>query len=338
MARPIVSRPIVIGHRGVPACRLEHSRASYELAIAWGADHIEPDLVCTADGHLVARHENEIGDTTDVADHPEFADRRTAKFVDGIPRAGWFTEDFTLAELKTLRTRERLPQLRPQNIGLTAEILTFDDVLDIAQAADRRVGVCVEIKHSGYFRGLGLDLDDRIVATLDRRDLNRVDADVPVVLQSFETRNLRELRGRTPLPLTQLLDRKGAPWDFIEARDPRTYDDLTTPEALAEIATYADAIGPNKSLVVGRRTGHWLTGETGLVDAAHAVGLQVHIWTMRDENNFLPADFRLGTDKAAPGDALAEYRVFIDAGVDGFFADDTRIAREALGLTSSVGT
>ncbi|RYJ04810.1 MAG: glycerophosphodiester phosphodiesterase, partial [Actinomycetales bacterium] len=264
-----MSRPIVIGHRGVPTYRLEHSRASYELAIAWGADHIEPDLVCTADGHLVVRHENEIGDTTDVADRPEFAGRKTAKFVDGIPRAGWFTEDFTLAELKTLRTRERLPQLRPQNIGLTAEILTFDDVLDLAEAADRRVGVCVEIKHSGYFRGLGLDLDDRIIATLDRRDLNRTDADVPVVLQSFETRNLRELRRRTPLPLTQLLDRKGAPWDFIEARDPRTYDDLTTPEALAEIATYADAIGPNKSLVVGRRTGHWLTGETGLVDAAH---------------------------------------------------------------------
>ncbi|GAA1752549.1 glycerophosphodiester phosphodiesterase [Aeromicrobium alkaliterrae] len=332
MERPLVSEPLVIAHRGVPTYRLEHSRASYELAIAWGADFIEPDVVCTSDGHLVVRHENEIAETTDVADRPEFAARKTTRFVDGIPRTGWFTEDFTLAELRTLRGQERLPQLRPQNIDLagTEPVLTFEEVLDIAAAADRRVGVYVETKHPGYFAGLGLDLDDRLIEALDRRDLNRPGADVPVIIQSFETGNLRRLRPRTPLPLIQLIDRQGAPWDFIEAKDPRTYADLTTPEALAEIATYADGIGPNKSLVVARDAGHRLVGETGLVAAAHAVGLQVHIWTMRDENNFLPVDFKLSDDKAARGDALGEYRVFLEAGVDGFFADDTRTAREAL--------
>ncbi|WP_229051790.1 glycerophosphodiester phosphodiesterase family protein [Aeromicrobium sp. Leaf350] len=330
MERPLVSPPLIIAHRGVPTYRLEHTRASYELAIEWGADFIEPDVVCTSDGHLVVRHENEISETTDVALHPEFAGRRTTKLVDAIARTGWFTEDFTLEELQTLRTVERLPQLRPRNIALAEPIVTLEEVLDIAEAADRRVGVYVETKHPGYFADLDLDLDDRVLAALERRGLNRADADVPVMIQSFETRNLRGLRPRTPLPLIQLIDRKGAPWDFMEAQDPRTYADLTTPEALAEIATYADGIGPNKSLVVGRRKGHWLTGETGLVAAAHAVGLQVHVWTMRDENNFLPADFKLGEDLSAHGDALAEYRVFLEAGVDGFFADDTSTAREAL--------
>jgi glycerophosphoryl diester phosphodiesterase len=332
VALPIDVPPIVIAHRGVPTYRLEHTRASYELAIAEGADFIEPDVVCTSDGHLVVRHENEIAETTDVADHPEFADRKATKFVDGIPRTGWFTEDFTLAELRTLRTQERLPQLRPQNVALagTEPVLTFEEVLDIAEAADRPVGVYVETKHPTYFRDLGLDLDDRLLAALERRGLNRPDADVPVMIQSFETGNLRGLRARTPLPLIQLIDRQGAPWDFIAARDPRTYADLTTPAQLADIATYADGIGPSKSLVIARDLEHHLIGETGLVAAAHAVGLLVHIWTMRDENNFLPTELRRGPDKAAHGDALEEYRLFLEAGVDGFFADDTATARKAI--------
>ncbi len=284
--------PTVIGHRGVPGHRLEHTRGSYLLAIEQGADYIEPDVVATRDGHLVVRHENEIGHTTDVADHPELADRRTTKRVDGVWTSGWFTEDLTLAEVKTLRVRERLPQLRPQNLALagTEEVLTLEEVVDIARQAPRRVGVYVETKHPSYFRERGLDLDDLLLDVLERADLNRADADVPVVVQSMETGNLRGLRPRTPLTLVQLMDRKGAPW-------------------------------ANKPLVIARRTGHWLDGETGLVARAHAAGLLVHVWTMRDENNFLPADFRTSTDRAAAGDAAAEYRAFFDAGVDGVFSD-----------------
>ncbi|MFT4299400.1 MAG: glycerophosphodiester phosphodiesterase family protein [Aeromicrobium sp.] len=331
-----VDRPIIIAHRGVPTYRLEHTRASYELAIAWGADYIEPDVVCTADGHLVVRHENEIGGTTDVADRPEFADRKTTKFIDGTPRTGWFTEDFTLAELKTLYVAERLPKLRPQNLALaqTARIETFEEVLDLAEAAGRRVGVYVETKHPSYFRSIGLDIDGRLIEALERRGLNQPVADIPVTIQSFETGNLRALRDHTPLTLIQLIDRQGAPWDFVEARDPRTYADLTTPEALADIATYADGIGPNKSLVIRRDGDYRLAGDTGLVAAAHAAGLLVHIWTMRDENNFLPTDLRRGEDVSAHGSVVEEFREFLAAGVDGFFADDTATAVAALGPRS----
>lgn len=315
--------PAVIGHRGVPGLRLEHTRASYELAIEQGADYIEPDVVATRDGHLVVRHENEIGHTTDIAARPEFSDRRTTKRIDGVWLSGWFTEDLTLEEVKTLRVRERLPQLRPQNLALagTQQVLTFEEVLEIARRADRRVGVYVETKHPTYFQGLGLDLDDRLVDALEAADLNRPDADVPVVIQSMETANLRGLRPRTPLTLVQLLDRKEAPWDLVAAGDPRTYADLTTSDQLTELARHVDGIGPNKTLVIARRRGHWLDGETGLVERAHAAGLLVHIWTMRDENNFLPADFRSSADVAAHGDAEAEYLAFFDAGVDGVFSD-----------------
>jgi glycerophosphoryl diester phosphodiesterase len=318
----------VIGHRGVPGLRLEHTRASYELAIAQGADYIEPDVVATRDGHLVVRHENEIGHTTDVADHPELADRRTTKQVDGVWLSGWFTEDLTLEEVRSLRVRERLPQLRPRNLELPADqrVLTFEEVLEIAAAADRRVGVYVETKHPSYFHELGLDLDDLLVAALEKADLNRVDADVPVVFQSKETANLRGLRPRTPLPLVQLMDRKGAPWDLEVAGDPRTYADLASGPELHRLAEHVDGIGPNKSMVIARRAGHWLDGETGLVGRAHEAGLVVHVWTMRDENNFLPADFRTSDDRAAHGDALAEYRAFLDAGVDGFFSDHSAVA------------
>lgn len=325
--------PVLIAHRGVPGHRLEHTRPSYELGIELGTDFIEPDVVATRDGHLVVRHENEIGHTTDVADHPEFADRRTTKVVDGVPFSGWFTEDFTLAELKQLRVRERLPQLRPQNLVLGGRepMLTFAEVVEIARHAnqtelDRRVGVYVETKHPTYFHGLGLDLDDLLVAEMERLDVNRLDADVPVVVQSMESANLRALRGRTPVPLVQLLDRADAPFDFVAAGDPRTYADLTTEKGLAFVAEYADGIGPNKSLVIGRDADHRLTRETGLVDRAHAADLWVHIWTMRDENNFLPLDYRIGTARSAHGDAQAEYRRFFEAGVDGVFSDFTQTA------------
>ncbi len=323
--------PIVIGHRGVPGHRLEHTRPSYLLAIAQGCDYIEPDVVATRDGVLVVRHENEISGTTDVASHPEFADRKVARVVDGVPYVGWFTEDFTLAELKTLRVRERLPQLRPQNIPLarTEQILTFDEVLDIAEEAgtegrDKPVGVYVETKHPTYFAGIGLDLNDLLVETLERRGLNHVGA--KIVIQSMETGNLQALRDRTPLTLIQLMDRVGAPYDLLAAGDPRTYWAMRKPPELAKIAAYADGIGPNKSQVIKRDLRARLAKTTKLVRRAHDLGLLVHIWTMRDENNFLPTDLRTSRDKAAHGDAVGEYLAFFDAGVDGVFSDYTATA------------
>jgi glycerophosphoryl diester phosphodiesterase len=326
---PARSVPVVIGHRGVPGHRLEHTRPSYQLALEQGADYLEPDVVATRDGVLVVRHENEISGTTDVAHRPELAARRTTKIVDGVAHTGWFTEDLTLAEVKTLRVRERLPKLRPQNIALGGheEVLTLDEVLDLAQAADRPVGVYIETKHPAYFASLGLDLNDLLLATLERHDLLHEGADV--LVQSMETANLRDLRQRSPLSLVQLLDRAEAPYDLVEDGDPRTYADLCTAAELAEIATYADGIGPNKSLVIARDGRGRLAGETGLVGLAHEHGLFVHVWTMRDENNFLPADLRTSSDKAAHGDAVGEYLAFYVAGVDGVFTDFTATAIRA---------
>jgi glycerophosphoryl diester phosphodiesterase len=328
-----VTTPIIIGHRGVPGERLEHTRPSYLLAIEQGADYIEPDVVSTKDGVLVVRHENEISGTTDVEEHPEFADRKVSKFVDGTPHAGWFTEDFTLEELKTLRVKERLPKLRPQNIPLahTEKILTFDEVLNIAEDAsehsDVPVGVYVETKHPTYFAGIGHNLNDLLIANLERRRLNR--AESKIIIQSMETGNLKDLRGRTPLQLIQLMDRQGAPFDLVAARDPRTYRSLTSRIELEKIAAYADGIGPNKSQVIKRDADYRLAGQTSLVRRAHDHGLLVHIWTMRNENNFLPTELRKGNNTADHGDALAEYLAFFDAGVDGVFSDFTSTAVQA---------
>lgn len=328
-----LTAPIIIGHRGVPGERLEHTRPSYLLAIEQGADYIEPDVVSTKDGVLVVRHENEISGTTDVAEHPEFANRKVSKFVDGVPHTGWFTEDFTLDEIKTLRVRERLPKLRPQNIPLEhrEKVLTFDEVLDIAdEANDHReepVGVYVETKHPTYFAGLGLNLNDLLIANLERRRINN--AESKIIIQSMETGNLKDLRHRTPLPLIQLMDRQGAPFDLVAVRDRRTYRSLTKRAELKKIAEYADGIGPNKSQVIKRDTDHRLAGQTKLVRRAHDCGLLVHIWTMRNENNFLPTELRKGIATADHGDALAEYLAFFDAGVDGVFSDFTSTAVQA---------
>jgi glycerophosphoryl diester phosphodiesterase len=317
----------------VPGQRLEHTRPSYLLAIDQGCDYIEPDVVATQDGVLVVRHENDIGGTTDVAARPEFASRKVSKVIDGVPHVGWFTEDFTLAEIKTLRVRERLPQLRPHNIPLahTEQILTFDEVLTIAEAAsvgrDEPIGVYVETKHPTYFAGIGLDLNDLLIADLERRDVNHAGA--KIVIQSMETANLKALRDRTPLMLIQLMDRQGAPYDFVAAGDPRTYRSLRKTPELTKIAAYADGIGPNKSQVIRRDLMGRLAGETKLVRRAHRLGLVVHIWTMRSENNFLPANLRLSKDKAAHGDAMGEYLAFFNAGVDGVFTDFTATAVRA---------
>ena len=318
--------PLIIAHRGVPGLRLEHTRPSYLLAIEQGADFIEPDVVSTSDGVLVVRHENEIAGTTDVADHPEFADRRATKIVDAVSHTGWFTEDFTLAELKTLRCKERIPDLRPANVALggTEQILTLEEVLDIAEVAggEAPVGVYIETKHPSYFDGLGISLNDLLIDTLEQRGFN--DEGARVVIQSFESANLRALRPRTPAFLVQLMSPRGRPADFEVAGDARTYEDLRTDDGLAFVAEYADAIGPYKELVV--KPG---SGPTGLVDRAHAAGLDVHIWTMRNENIFLPPEFRRGTEELAHGDAVGELLAFFDAGIDGAFSDFTQVAVRA---------
>jgi glycerophosphoryl diester phosphodiesterase len=333
--------PLVIAHRGYPGLRLEHTRPAYDLAIDEGADYIEPDVVASRDGHLVVRHENEIGGTTDVADHPEFADRRAIKTVDGSTKDGWFTEDFTLAELKTLWAKERIPDVRPGNVKLagTEQILTFDEVVAIAEEGyvrrGRPVGVYVETKHPTYFADIGLDLNDLLIDALERLGLNHEDA--PVIIQSFESANLQDFRRRSPLFLVQLVSPNGSPADFVAAGDPRTYSDMMTDEGLAHVATYADAIGPFKNMVIWLDDAGNLGGPTGLVERAHAAGLHVHIWTMRDENAFLPANLRIGPEKSAYGDMLPEYLAFFEAGIDGMFSDFTQTAVRAREQWSSTG-
>jgi glycerophosphoryl diester phosphodiesterase len=318
--------PIVIGHRGASGYRPEHTLAAYRLAIRLGADYVEPDLVSTKDGVLVARHENEISGTTDVADHPEFADRRTTKTIDGRPVTGWFTEDFTLAELKTLRAKERLPEVRPDNTRYDGrfEVPTLEEVLALVEEESRRVGrkigVYPETKHPTYFDSIGLSMEEPLVQTLREHGLDRAKA--KVFIQSFETGNLRELDDLTRAPLVQLIDGSGAPYDLAAAGDPTTYADMVTPDGLAEIAEYADGVGANKNLVLPRDPATGATGEpSGLVPDAHDAGLLVHIWTLRDENQFMATNFRVGTDLNAKGDILAETTAFLEAGVDGMFAD-----------------
>ena len=321
--------PIVIGHRGASGYRPEHTLASYRLAIDMGADYIEPDLVSTKDHVLVARHENEISGTTDVADHSEFADRKTTKTIDGVAVTGWFTEDFTLAELKTLRAKERLPDVRPANTAFDGlyQIPTFQQVINLAKR--RRVGIYPETKHPTYFRSIGLPLEEPLLATLRANGYRGPNA--PVFIQSFEVGNLKALSRKTRLPLVQLLDATGRPYDFVVSGDPRTYADLATPEGLAEIATYADGVGPNKNLIVPRDAQNRLTSPTTLVRDAHRAGLLVHPWTFRRENTFLPEDFRQGNPASpvylqATGDFPAELRLFYKLGVDGLFSDSPDVA------------
>jgi glycerophosphoryl diester phosphodiesterase len=307
---PLVE-PVLIGHRGASGYRPEHTLAAYELAIEQGADYIEPDLVSTKDGVLVARHENEIGGTTDVADHPEFADRRTTKVIDGRPVTGWFTEDFTYRELRTLRAKERLPQVRPDNTAYDGQerIPTLDQVIRLARREG--VGIYPETKHPTYFDSIGLSLEEPLVAALRKRHWD--DADDPVIIQSFEVTNLQELDRMVDVPLAQLVDASGGPYD----RPGTTYASMVTPAGLAAIASYADGLGANKFLVLPRGA----TEPTAVVADAHDADLVVHVWTMRLENQFLDTRFRVGSDPNAPGDLAAEAQAFLDAGVDGIFSD-----------------
>ena len=292
----------MIGHRGAPGYRPEHTLASYRLAIALGADAVEPDVVMTLDGVAVLRHETEIGGTTDVAAHPEFADRRCVKQVDGHELEGWFCEDFTLAELKTLRAVERLPQRRPRNTRWDGrfEVATLDELLlllaEESHRWERRIGLNVELKSSTHLASSGLDLEDAVLASLRDHGLDRRDSGV--LLQSFETTNLRRLRERTDLPLVQLVDAGGAPADLVAAGDPTTYDDLCSHGGLRAVARYADVLGVAHTRLLDR---------PALVEDAHLAGLQVLAWTVRDDD--------------PDGHADEDVRRLLDAGVDGLFSD-----------------
>ena len=324
---------LVIGHRGASGHRPEHTLAAYRLAIRQCADFVEPDLVSTSDGVLVARHEPEIGGTTDVADHPEFADRHTTKQVDGVPLTGWFTDDFTLAELRTLRAKERIPETRPANTRYDGRfrVPTFDQVLDLV--ADRRscdgrpVGVYPETKHPTYFDRAGLSLEEPMLRSLAAHGL--ANAKRRVFLQSFETTNLRELDRVTRLPLVQLTGCSGAPYDLVVAGDDRTYADLVTRRGLRGISRYADGVGPCKDQVIPRDDRGRLKSPTALVRNAHRYKMVVHPYTFRRENQFLPTEYRSSNDPNAPGDLVGEIRAFLAAGIDGFFTDNPGIGARA---------
>jgi len=322
--------PIVIGHRGASGYRPEHTLAAYELAIQMGADYIEPDLVSSKDGVLVARHENALAvlnpdgtvnatDTsTDVYLRLEFSDRKTTKVIDGRSVTGWFTEDFTLAELKTLRAIERIPAIRPQNTQYNGlfEIHTLQEVIDLAKQQSsllgRTIGIYPETKHPTYFDSIGLSMEEKLVEVLNANDY--VDETAPVFIQSFEVSNLKDLNQLTNVSLVQLINNGGRPYDFVVNGDSRLYSDLITPSGLAEIATYANGIGANKNLIIPRDSQGNLLSPTTLVDDAHAAGLLVHAWTFRNEDVFLPSNLQ--------GNPQQEYRRFYETGLDGVFSDN----------------
>ncbi|MGW5016896.1 glycerophosphodiester phosphodiesterase [Streptomyces cacaoi] len=319
--------PAVVAHRGTSGYRPEHTLGSYQLALDMGADVIEQDLVPTKDGHLVCRHENDITATTDVADHPEFASRKTTKSVDGTELTGWFTEDFTLAELRTLRAKERIPETRQHNTLYDGRwrVPTFEEVLDWAEAEGRkrgrRIWLHIETKHPTYFRGLGLGLEKPLAKLLRR--YGRHKADSPNFVQSFEPSSIQRLGRLVHCPGVVLLSTADSrPWDFVEADDPRTVADLITPEGLKWIAGFARGIGPTLELVIPRNADGTLGEPTDLVRDAHAQKLVLHPYTVRNENTFLPVDHRRGDDPNAYGDAFGVFRRYFATGIDGLFSDN----------------
>ncbi|MEU3373440.1 glycerophosphodiester phosphodiesterase [Streptomyces sp. NPDC006660] len=323
--------PYVIGHRGTAGYRPEHTLGSYQHALDLGAHVIEQDLVPTKDGHLVCRHENDISATTDVSAHPEFASRKTTKSVDGTAVTGWFTEDFTLAELKTLRAKERIPGNRQHNTLYDGrwDVPTFEEVLRWAEEQGRRLGRRIwlhsETKHPTYFRGIGLPLENRVATLLRRYGRHR--ADSPQFLESFEPSSIQRLAKLVDTPAVVLLSNAGTkPWDFVVSGDPRTVDDLVKPAGLRWIASYAQGIGPTLDLIIPKDADGKLTRPTTLVRDAHAQGLILHPYTMRDENTFLPAEYRRGSDPNAYGDAFGAFRTYFATGIDAVFSDNADTA------------
>ena len=330
MAQP-KPKPIVIAHRGASGERPEHTLLGYRLAIAEGADFIEPDLCLTKDGHFVVRHENEIAGTTDVVSRPEFAARKATKVVDGQTITGWFTEDFTLSEIKTLRARERLPRLRPDSARFDGQeqIPTFKEVVDLAKTESKRLGRTIgaypEMKHPSYFAGLGLPMERRLADTLKAYGLDSKSA--PVFVQCFEVAPLKTFRPLSKARTVQLASSAGGPAD----RAGVTYKAMLEPAGLKAMAAYADGLGPEWPLVIPITADGGLGTATSLVADAHAAGLAVHPWTVRAENAFLPPKLRRGTAPADHGDVDALYKALFDAGIDGLFSDFPGLAAKARG-------
>ena len=309
---------LVIAHRGASGERPEHTLASYERAIDQGADYIEPDLVVTKDMVLVARHENEIGETTDVGDRPEFADRRKTKDIEGQLVNGWFAEDFTLAELRTLRAKERMPALRPANATFDGlyQVPTFAEIIALKRAKEeetgRKIGLYPELKHPTWLlQEAGIDTVDLLVRQLRKEGLDGTDA--MVFVQVFEVGPLQRLDKMIDVPLILLIRPEGGPFD----EPGMSWAGIMSPTGLAEVATYADGIGPFM--------GHVLNDDgtpTDLVKNAHAAGLKVHPWTVRKENVFLPPSLRSDASENGVGDMLGLVKLLEGAGVDGYFTDD----------------
>lgn len=360
-------RPILIAHRGASGYRPEHTLSAYRLAIEQGADFIEPDLVATADGALIARHENALAvldasgrvdrrDTsTDVFRRPAFAGRLTTKTVDGRSVRGWFSEDFTLEEIRTLRAIERIPALRPANVSFEGldQVPTLSEILALVRDTEartgRRIGVYPETKHPSYFATegkrlddvrIGIDLGERLVATLVAEGFTAPDR---VFIQSFEVGNLEALRASVmpaagvDFPLIQLVDRRGAPHDWTLRGESRGYRDLLDGAGLAFVARYARGIGVHKDWVVRRDAAGALGPDTHLVRHAHAAGLLVHAWTFRAENAFLPRELQRGAEPATHGDLAGEIVRFLAAGLDGVFCDQPDLARAAIDCTRACG-
>ncbi|QYH35411.1 glycerophosphodiester phosphodiesterase family protein [Salinibacterium sp. M195] len=328
-------RPLVIGHRGASGYRPEHTRAAYNLAFTLGADAVEPDIVATRDGVLVLRHENEISGTTNVADHPEFADRRTSKTIDGTVMSGWFTEDFTWEELSTLRARERLPEVR--QAGTTHNdsepLLRLSDLLDLVdqhpEAQRRQLQVVAEIKHATYFASIGLPLDE-----LFAREMTGWATADNLIVESFEQSVLHGIRDRgVPGKLVFLLESTGAPSDLVArfGSRARSFADHLTADGLAQLAREVDGISVDKKMLMLKDLAGNLTGTNDLVDRAHAAGLLVFCWTLRAENRFLPKNLRSSKQPEQFGDWLGEFRIIMDSGLDGVFADQPDLAVTARG-------
>jgi glycerophosphoryl diester phosphodiesterase len=330
------TRPIVIAHRGASGYLPEHTLAAYAVAMLQGADFVEPDLVMTKDGHLIARHDNVLDLTTDVARHPEFANCRRSKIVDGVTVSGWFSEDFTLSEIKQLRAIERIPDVRPANARLDRqfEIPTLQEIIDLVQANEkalkRKIGIYPETKHPTYFQDLGLAMDSKLVKLLHAKGYARKRD--RVFIQSFEVSNLKKLRRLTRIPLIQLLEIRGQPADVVVAGGTLSYDQMASADGLREIATYADGVGPEKyHFIMPRNPDGTLdsTKATDFVRNAHACGLKVHPYTFCAENRFLPTNLRSSADPNTAGNSEEEMRIFLTAGIDGFFADQSDIAVRA---------
>ncbi len=333
---------LVIGHRGASALRPEHTLEAYQKAIDDGADVIEPDLVPTKDGELVARHENEISGTTNVSTVAKFADRRKTKTIDGVAVTGWFTEDFTLAELKELFARERIPNERPGNVQYNDQfkIPTLAEVINLAKEQSAKTGRTIHIypetKHPTYFQSIGLPMEDKLIATLKANDFSAKTA--TVFIQSFEVANLKELRTKigTSQPkwkLVQLIDAANKkPYDFVVAGDQRTYADLLTQAGIQEIATYAHGVGPYKLNLINVDGSGQFQPAAEVIRYAHDAKLLVHTWTFRPENAFLHPPLKSDGAPSARNEAgsITEIQTYLKAGIDGFFTDDPKVGRQAV--------